>query len=80
MYAYIFQALLTFKFINQILYEFSFSPVRTTCTAHLVLLDMVIRRLLGTTMNLIYDHNKSVVINREQSKCNSDERYVQFKF
>jgi len=70
MYSYTFQVLLTFRFINQILYASSFSHIRATCPAHLVLFDMIIRILFGTNMNLIglHDHNKSVVIKREQTK------------
>jgi len=82
MYAYIFQALLTFRFINQILCAFLFSLIRATCPAHPVLLDMITRRLFDRSMDLIYDNNKFVVIKREKSeefiKFNSDELYVQF--
>jgi hypothetical protein len=43
---------LTFRFINKNLYAFSFSPIRATYADHLVLLDMIIRRLFGKSMNL----------------------------
>jgi hypothetical protein len=84
MYAYIFQALLAFRFINQILYAFSFSPIRATCPAHLVLLENITRKLFGRNMSLIYDNNKPVVIKMEQTneflKFDPDELYVLFHF
>lgn len=82
MHAYIFQELLTFRFMNQILYAFSFSRISATYPSNLVLLDMITWRLFGRNMNLIYYNNKFVVIKREQSqefiKFNSDQLYAQF--
>jgi hypothetical protein len=68
MYTYIFQAFVTFRFINQILYAYLFSPIHATCPTHLSLLYMITRKLFGRNMSLIYDNNKSVVIKREQPK------------
>jgi hypothetical protein len=47
--------LLPLNFLTNILYEFPFSPIRATCYAHLILLDLIILIILGKVASITRD-------------------------